>query len=77
MTKMVACSMPECDGELSERRADNTPFCINCAASMGVWRKRGISRILSRRARLKKYDSRMAMLVGPKSVSAKPKAVKS
>ena len=76
MSKMVACSMPECDGELKETRATRTSFCVNCAASMGMWKRRGIRQILGRRARLKKYDSRMELLVGPKGVPSEiPKVV--
>lgn len=54
------CVMPECDGEVSPR--SESSFCKNCRASMGVWRKRGLRAILSRRSRLKKYDSRMEWL---------------
>jgi hypothetical protein len=60
MTASNYCSMPECDGELAP--GTKLPFCKNCRASMGVWRKRGIRAILARRSRLKKYDSRMATL---------------
>lgn len=66
--KMVACEMPKCDGELKEKRAEKTGFCINCAASMNMWKRRGIRAIMGRRDRLKKYDSRMALISEIKAV---------
>ncbi len=72
MSGTKICSMPECDGELTENAI--SPHCKNCRASMGVWKRRGIRAILGRRARLKKYDSRMELLIGPKEVKSKVKA---
>lgn len=66
------CATPECDEEVSSR--SSLPHCKNCRASMGSWKRRGIKAILERRSRLKKYDSRMEMLVGPKAVKSKAKA---
>ncbi len=60
------CCMPECDEELKPN--SKLDDCANCRASMGMWRRRGIKAILGRRSRLKKYDSRMERLVGPKEV---------
>lgn len=42
---------------------------------MGMWKRRGIKAILGRRAKLKKYDCRMEMIVGPKGVKDLPKKV--
>jgi len=65
------CCTPECDEEL--KPGSKLEHCANCRASMGNWRRRGIKAILARRSKLKKYDSRMEMLVGPKGVKAKDK----
>ena len=59
------CSMPECDKELSPNSKLDT--CVNCRASMGMWRRRGIPAIIERRSRLKKYDSRMETVIDEKS----------
>lgn len=62
------CCMPECDEEL--KPGSKLEHCQNCRASMGMWRRRGARAILERRSRLKKYDSRMEAISGPKSVKA-------
>jgi Zn-finger nucleic acid-binding protein len=54
------CVIPECGNELSEGSRLDT--CPTCRSSMGMWKRRGIPAILQRRARLKKYDSRMELL---------------
>lgn len=59
------CTMPECDEELSENARLDT--CKNCRASMGMWKRRGIPAIIERRARLKKYDSRMETIIDEKT----------
>lgn len=59
------CNIPECGNELSPR--SQLPTCPTCRASMGMWKRRGVRAILVRRAKLKKYDSRMETLV-PKKV---------
>jgi hypothetical protein len=68
---MAFCCTPECDTEI--KPGSKLDHCTNCRASMGMWKRRGIRAILARRSRLKKYDSRMEMLVGPKVVKAKAK----
>lgn len=55
------CIIPECGEELSERSL--LPTCANCRASINMWKRRGVRAVLERRARLKKYDSRMETLV--------------
>jgi hypothetical protein len=66
MSKTNYCVTPECDEEISPR--SKLEHCQNCRASMGMWRRRGIKAIMVRRSKLKKYDSRMERLVGPKSI---------
>lgn len=62
------CCTPECDEEI--KPGSKLEHCVNCRASMGMWRRRGIRAILERRKRLKKYDSRMGTLVELKAVPA-------
>lgn len=65
--------MAECDGELKAKRAERTSVCTLCAASMSMWKKRGIRAIMLRRSKLKKYDSRMAQVSEIKAVTTKKK----
>jgi len=51
------CVIPECDRALSPN--SKLDACTNCRASMGMWRRRGVPAVLTRRANLKRYDCRM------------------
>lgn len=63
------CCTPECDEEI--KPGSKLEHCVNCRASMGMWKRRGIRAILERRKRLKKYDSRMELIAKPRAVPAK------
>lgn len=63
------CVIAGCEEELPEgRRLDE---CINCRASINMWKRRGVRAVVERRERLAKYDNRMKTLIGPKAVEVK------
>lgn len=68
----AVCLTPECDEEISER--SKLDHCVNCRASMNMWKRRGIRAILVRRSKLKKYDSRMEFVSAPRAVKSKAKS---
>lgn len=63
------CATPECDEEI--KPGSSLDHCVNCRASMNMWKRRGIRAILERRSRLKKYDSRMELIAKPRAVATK------
>lgn len=63
------CTVEGCNAELPEGARSTT--CKNCRASIGAWKRRPLRDVLLRRARLRKYDTRMVIVEEEKKTGVK------